>query len=185
MIVFRPRQFKYLFLLISLFGATPFCAAEIVYQDFESGESDRCWTWDPNAAVLSEMVHAGSYSCKLQGTNSYNGIGVKFPSGGPTDFGNHERLTFWIYALPAREIEKENTVLVKFFDYGIYQNSGPEIWTTLKARYGEWTKLAIPLNQLPNNFNRHDVNKVEFLGQVSITLTTFRLKLRPIGTTAC
>ena len=161
----RPFFSKHIpvLLLIYLWGATSFCWAEMMYQDFESGESDLCWTWDQDATVSGEIVHSGNYSCKLQGINGNNGIGVKSKPGWHTDFGNLDYLTFWIYALPDREIERENTVLVKFFDHGIYHDTGHEIWTRQPAHYGEWTKLAIPLNQLPNDFNRHDVDKIEFL----------------------
>ena len=167
MTIFIQRQFltKHIpvLLLIYLWRATSFCLAEMMYQDFESGESDLCWTWDQDATISSEMVHSGNYSCELQGINGNNGIGVKSKQGWHTDFGNSDYLAFWIYALPDREIEKENTVLVKFFDHNTYRDKGHEIWTTQKTRYGEWVKLAIPFSQLPHNFNRNDVDKIEFL----------------------
>ena len=161
----KPFVTKHFWVVLCLYlwETTPFCLAEMVYQDFETDQSDLCWTWDQDAVVSSEMVHSGSYSCKLQGVNGNNGIGVKSKLGWHTDFGNHNYLTFWIYALPDREIERENTVLVKFFDHSIYHDTGPEIWTIPPAHYGEWTRLAIPLNQLPKDFNLHDVDKIEFL----------------------
>jgi len=158
-------------LLLYLLGVTPFCLAEIVYQDFESGDADLCWTWESNTAEVSrERAHSGSYSCKLQGAKLSNGIGVKSLQGWDTDFGDNDSLlTFWIYALSDHLTEKENTVGVKFFDQGSYSDQGFEVWTTQTARDGEWTELAIILSQLPEDFNLHRVNKIEFLNYWSGT----------------
>ena len=187
-------------LLLGVWLAAPAIArAAVVYQDFEPGNGSDQYGWSVNnsrtgfstgAAVgfvksgfpltqcgaeplLAEPVHAGARSWKMSSSFNWSGTGVQSQTQ-RWDISlqpeQHDRLTFWVYALPQRACyvygwsgPTDNNVGVRFFDHGAYQASGYEVWTTQTAHYAEWTKLAILFDQLPPDFDLHHVDKIEFV----------------------
>ncbi|HZT32484.1 MAG TPA: glycoside hydrolase family 30 beta sandwich domain-containing protein [Bryobacteraceae bacterium] len=148
------------------FAAPPCPAQTAPYQDFESS-GDPAWAGSGSSIRRSrpgEPVHSGTYSLRIDTTATwnYNDIlpGDSWPAAVLRD--PPERLVFYTYALPAGGgWATDNTVGVKFYDSDKYKADGVEIWTTDQARYGQWTELCIALAQLPADFDRLRIGKVE------------------------
>lgn len=185
---------------LSAWLAVPAAAhAAVVYQNFEPGNGSDQYGWDLNNAdtgfsvgaavgfvksgfpltqcgpepLTAEPVHAGSRSWKISSPFNWGGTGVQSQTQ-RWDINlqpeQHDRLTFWVYALPQRACfvygwsgPTDNNVEVRFFDRGAYQASGYEVWTTQTAHYAQWTKLAVLFSQLPPDFDLHHVDKIEFV----------------------
>lgn len=170
------------FLLIFVFLFIPSAHSSIIYQDFEKNNgtpssysapagSPAEYGWGFNGAVVEinnnkDGVHAGEQSLRIitpAGKHVHAGGAV--PAQTQTFHVNfvpecHDRLTFWTWTDPSNV--GDHTVMVKFFDQGVYKEDGIGVWTTEKARYREWTQLTIPFSQLPQDFNLHRVDKIEF-----------------------
>jgi hypothetical protein len=140
-----------------------------VYQDFE-GPDQPGWSDPPTTTVrlslAGEPIHSGNYSWRIDSTAYWNYVYVQNKEGTwHTDLieENNDRLTFWIYVLPGETVSGTDvTVAVKFYDHGIYNTNGVEVWTTATAHYSQWTKLSVLFDQLPQDLNLHDIDKLEF-----------------------
>lgn len=174
-----PRLY-WLFVL-SLFLTSP-AWGSLRYQDFEPANGTQSaygspqgsppeYGWGFNGAVVSlsdsgDPVHSGSCSWK-----------VTIPAGKPVNAGSgiasqtqayqinfvpqcHDRLSFWVWSDPAQV--GDHTVMIKFFDQGLYKHQGFGVWTDGQARYREWTHLQILFSRLPADFNLSLVDKIEF-----------------------
>ncbi|MCP4539479.1 MAG: hypothetical protein GY832_20265, partial [Chloroflexi bacterium] len=139
----------------------------LIYQDFEG--STPGWP-GPDCDVRfsispTEPVHSGDQSWRIYCTGEWNYVYVQYRGGGwHTDLRGekNDRLTFWIYALPEGDgAGTDNPVLVRFYDHDVY-TSGFEVWTTYVAHYAEWTKLTVLFDQLPDDLNLRDIDKIEF-----------------------
>lgn len=140
----------------------------LIYQDFE-GSGELGWAGDGSTvrrSISGEPVHSGSYSWRIDSTVNWNYNFIRSKDGSwDVDFiqENNDRLLFWIYSLPTDGGEEtNNTVGVKFYDTGIYNENGYETWTKYTANYGQWTKLTVLFSQLPSDFDLSHVNKLEF-----------------------
>jgi aryl-phospho-beta-D-glucosidase BglC (GH1 family) len=155
------------FAVVFVFFAHNVVYAGIEYQNFEQG-GDQCG-WAVNASIVTiagidEFVHSGNFSWKINSNNNYGGACIKSQTNEwhfNIDTAKNDRVSFWMYALPANN--GDNNVSVKFFDHGLYNQNGFEVWTTKNAKYGEWTKLDILFSQLPQDFNFADVDKLQFV----------------------
>ncbi len=177
----KNRVFPVLLPLIIVGCIQSHALASMMYQDFEpangtppqtSSDTDipeYGWAFGEASAALTQEghpVHSGQYSWRvaipdaeaLQSgtgvasmTQTYN---VNFI---PACF---DRLTFWIWSEPMHP--GAHTVMVKFFDHGLYHEQGIGIWTLDKALPGEWTQLMILFSQLPKDFDLSRVDKIEF-----------------------
>ncbi len=170
--------FVWLFLVLSVPGFTG-----MIYQDFEDNNGtphkDNLkslpveYGWGFNGAVVQRSangasVHSGAYSWAVtvpQGPKVHAGTAVL--SQIQTLSLNfirpcHDRLSFWIWSNPSKM--GDHTVMVKFFDQGLYKDHGVGIWTkeNQRAKYREWTKLEIYFNDLPMDFDLEHVQKIEF-----------------------
>lgn len=141
--------------------------AGIEYQNFEEGNSQSGWGFNSAVAAPSGLdgpVHSGDWSWKVVSSGYYGGTGIKAETNEwhfDMQIDKNDRLSFWIYALPANNTD--NNVCVQFFDHGAYHQTGFEVWTTKMARYGEWTELTVLFSQLPNNLNLNDIDKIQFI----------------------
>jgi len=144
----------------------------LLYQDFEEGNGSAQYGWGFNGASAGfssgeEPVHDGARSWKMTSPGLWGGTGI--PSQIETWDMNfqpdrHDRLTFWIYALPDESSESlDNNVSVKFFDRENYNSTGFEVWTSKAAQYGAWTRLTVLFSQLPQDFNLNRIDKIEFI----------------------
>lgn len=137
------------------------------FQDFEADNGSDQYGWAFNNATVSrssEKAHSGQFSWKIVAPQQWGGTGLQsqaqrwdmdfYPDG-------FDRLSFWIYALPAQQ--GDNNVAVKFFDNNIYAANGFEVWTTQTARYNTWTSLKVLFSQLPGDFDLNHVNKIEMV----------------------
>ncbi|OVE73342.1 hypothetical protein BVX93_01945, partial [bacterium B13(2017)] len=64
-------------------------------------------------------------------------------------------------AIPDKK--NDNNVGVKFYDNSKYHSKGFTVWTTHTAKYSKWTKIMVPSNQLPKDFNWKHINKISFI----------------------
>ena len=140
----------------------------LIYQDFEG--STPGWP-GPDCEVRfsispPEPVHSGDQSWRIDCTEVWNYVYVQYMGGDwHTDLlgEKNDRLTFWIYALPGGDgAGTDNPVAVRFYDHDAYHTVGFEVWTTYTAHYGKWTKLTVLFDQLPNDLNLGDIDKIEF-----------------------
>lgn len=181
------KQYRlFVTLVVFLVAASSSAFASVIYQDFEPNNGSDQYGWTINStAGFSSGARDGFYGSGqpvFTGRRAWMTTGSRFWDAGtgiqsqtqrwdinlvPEE---NDRLVFWIYALPERkcyvygcEGPTDNTVNVKFFDTGRYNQGGVEVWTTNTARYGQWTKLWILFSQLPPDFDLHHVNKIEFL----------------------
>ncbi len=159
--------------LLSFF-LTGVCAAGLVYQDFEEGNGSGTYGWGFNSAVTEfsageEPVYSGARSWKITSPGDWGGTGIASQvQTWDMDFepDRHDRLVFWVYALPEETSESlDNGVAVKFFDREDYRSSGFEVWTSKAAKYGEWTQLSVLFSQLPDGFNLNRIDKIEFVNE--------------------
>lgn len=157
----------FLSVFLTLVSTRP-CHADKVYQDFEPNNGSGQYGWEFNGAAVSpslpaEPAHSGERSWKIVAPQDWGGTGIAAQTE-TWDFDFeadiHDRLVFWIYALPGTP--GDNNVGVKFFDLGNYQG-GYEIFTGDNARYGQWTKLTVLFSQLPADFDLQHINKIEFV----------------------
>lgn len=162
-----------------------------VYQAFEPWlcpaiDPESCgWgsTWGEatgSVALSDDPVAEGEQSWKLTATNDplddpeegdildirFAGTGIRSQqdlwdyhlSPSHLDPRQHDRLTFWVYQEAQNGMS--NNILVKFFNY---DNSAPvELWTEKNAEYGRWTRLSVPLSELPEDYDLDHLNKLEF-----------------------
>lgn len=153
--------------------------AAIVYQDFEvdngtpvkTGINQPEYGWAFGGAFgrltkEGEPVHSGrrAWAYTLPVEEPLQG-GTGIPSQTQTYHINfvpecHDRLTFWIWSDPSRT--GPHTVMVKFFDQGIYKRDGIGIWTEDRAADRQWSQLKIPFQRLPADFDLERVDKIEF-----------------------
>ena len=170
----------FVFIVISGIPETSGFAA-IRYQDFEpsngtpskpSAETNTPeygWAFGEASAVLSQEghpVHSGQYSWRVaipDAETLHSGTGIA----SMTQTYNvnfipscYDRLTFWIWPEPMHP--GAHTVMVKFFDHGVYHEEGIGVWTLEAAQPEEWTKLTILFSQLPKDFDLSRVDKIEF-----------------------
>jgi aryl-phospho-beta-D-glucosidase BglC (GH1 family) len=142
----------------------------LIYQDFEGGDPARMG-WGEGCSVTlavspTEPAHSGQYSWKWQwdsGTGKRTFIQFRGPVT-PTDLlrDHNDRLVFWIYSLAASGgAGQDHTVSVTFFDSYSY-TLGFEVWTLQRARYGQWTRLAVLFDQLPPDFDLRAVDRIAF-----------------------
>ncbi|MBN2005554.1 MAG: cellulase family glycosylhydrolase [Anaerolineae bacterium] len=142
----------------------------LIYQDFEgSNPVQMGWGEGCNVSLAvtpTEPVHAGQHSWKWQwdsGTGKRTFIQFRGAIT-PTDLlrDHNDRLVFWIYALAGDGgANQDHTVSVTFFDPYSY-TQGFQVWTRQRARYGQWTQLAVLFDQLPPDFDLHAVEKIAF-----------------------
>ncbi len=142
----------------------------LIYQDFE-GSGDVGWAGpncDARLTESSEPVHQGEYSWRIScwGDPFENYVYAHYKGGTwHTDLlgENNDRLTFWTYSSPTGGgAGTDVTIGVKFFDHSNYETEGFEVWSTNTAHNGEWTKLTILFDQLPNDLELDDIDKIEF-----------------------
>ena len=156
--------FGFLFSLITLFSSEVSFGG-LICQDFE-GEYIGWPGPDCELRHSTENVHSGKYSGRIDCTKYWNYVFIQYKGGTwHTDLlqENNDRLIFWIKALPEEDGEgTDNNVGVKFYDHGNYHENGFEVWTAHKAHYGEWTKLTILFDQLPDDLDLYDIDKLEF-----------------------
>ena len=144
--------------------------AGLVYQDFEPGNGSSQYGWPINgaeASLTSLEGHSGTQSWMIVSPVNYGGAGI--PSQVDTynmDFepGRHDRLTFWIKAIPADS--SENDVRVRFFDHGLYNVGGYEVFTTRTAQYNQWTRCDVLFSQLPLDFDLTTIDKLHFVNAI-------------------
>ena len=160
-------------LVLVLAAALP-ARAGLIYQDFEPDNGGAAEGWGINGAVVGfseerDPVHSGTRSWRMYtpSPNLYGGTGIpaQFQTW-DTDLepARHDRLAFWIYALPDEASEYfDNNVGVRFFDQENYKVDGVEVWTTRAAQFGAWTELSVLFSQLPADFNLHRIDKLEFV----------------------
>ena len=145
----------------------------LIYQDLESGDpNDMGWGEGCSVTVSTELTHSGQYSWQWwwdSGTEKRTVI-----TSTVTDLlcDKNDRLVFWIYSLAAGDgaeqshtvsFTQDYTVSVTFYDDDQYSDpNGFEVWTRQRARYGQWTKLAVLFDQLPDDFNLRAVDKIAF-----------------------
>ena len=138
------------FFVCLFFAFSSPCFAGIIYQDFEdnNGTPHRDnyeslpveYGWGFNGAVVQRSklggtapVHSGSYSWSAtipEGPKIQAGSAVV--SRLQTYHMNliqqcHDRLSFWVWADPSHV--GDDTIMVKFFDQGLYKERGIGIWT--------------------------------------------------------
>jgi len=166
-----------------LFFLTAFSTVEgaIVYQNFEAdngtpaaygGQSgiapEYGWAFNGAFAGLSDApgrVRSGRYSWSMTiPTGEHVRAGSGIPAQVQTFNVNfipecHDRLNFWVWSDPSQP--GDHTVMIKFFDQGVYYTDGIGICTKAKARYREWSQLTILFSELPEDFDWHQVNKIE------------------------
>lgn len=149
--------------------------AGFIFQNFEPDNGSPIVTNSVDTSLISivdrtEGVHLGQAALKYESPVYWAGFGVESQVASVVDLeqNNNDRITFWTLAFPHRncyvfgcEKGTDNTVGVKFFDNGNYQN-GYEVWTTIKAKYNQWTKLWILFSQLPPDFDLNHVTRIEF-----------------------
>ncbi len=148
--------------------------AGFIYQNFEPESGDPVVTTIGRVIVnqvdRTEGVHLGIGAIKYTSPDYWTGFGLESQQGSVVNLKqtNNDRLTFWTLAFPFRNCYvygcdkgTENTVSVRLFDQGNYQN-GFEVWTTNTAKYDQWTKLWVLFSQLPPDFDLTHVTKIEF-----------------------
>ncbi|MFA5361951.1 MAG: cellulase family glycosylhydrolase [Candidatus Omnitrophota bacterium] len=158
-----------LFFLFFIFLLVSTSSAGLRYQDFETQLN--LYGWGVNGADVLRVSGGGGFpvqgdrwSWQVSFSGNWGGTGI--PSQVNTwhfDLNpvKNDRFIFYIYALPQNGTD--NNVGVQFFDHGNYNSAGFEVWTTQTAFYGRWTELHILYSQLPPDFNRADVDKVQFI----------------------
>lgn len=163
-----------------------------VYQAFElslragSSASDFGWKWnDADSVGLSapgEPVYDGEYSWKLVAAARWSGFGLQSqekklvvnPDGSSfqdfwhvdLDPAHNTLLSFWVYGLA--ENQMDNNVSVQFYDHDQHNTDDTKVvyWTKVAARYGAWTRLVVPFDELlaqPGAADLHleDLNKIQ------------------------
>ena len=169
-----------IFLAVSVIIETNSFAA-VVYQDFEPSNGtppnhsahtetpEYGWAFGEAAAGITQEghpVHSGAHSWRVaipdaETLKSGTGIAAMAQTYDmnfiPACF---DRLSFWIWSEPLHP--GAHTVMVKFFDHGVYHENGVGIWTLDKATQEQWTKLSILFSQLPKDFDLSRVYKIEF-----------------------
>ncbi|MBL8012771.1 MAG: hypothetical protein JNN05_02880, partial [Candidatus Omnitrophica bacterium] len=161
-----------------LVSVCPFSFAGLIYQNFENGNgsgsnvSDYGWSSAEAKVTVgfssaSEPVIGVGRSWKViktsfQDTDQGTYIASQFQKWDTNlEPQRHDRLTFWVYNLSASNTD--DTVAVRFFDQGLYKNSGFTVWTSKAAKRGEWTRLSIMFSQLPNDFQLGRIDKLLFI----------------------
>lgn len=175
------KMFKILLVVMGI--SFVFCQsslAGLVYQNFEanngSGQNQTDYGWESDASrVLVEFANSGGPVPPHSGTRAWKITKMVLPD---TDNGSyiaaqiqrwdtnfepqrHDRLTFWIYALPSTN--SDDNIGVRFFDQALYKNSGYTVWTSKAAKQGEWARLTILFSQLPDDFNLGRIDKMMFI----------------------
>ena len=155
------------------------------YQAFEpdrragSTVGEYGWTWNPGDTVGfssdGEPVHEGAHAWKLVSTATWGGTGIQSQEqrylasepGGQTfwhvdlDPARNDRLSFWVYALPANGLD--NNVAVQFYDHGAHATDDTKVaaWTTRSAVAGRWTRLSVRFAALDPTLPLNDLNKIQ------------------------
>ncbi|OGW98431.1 MAG: hypothetical protein A2Z81_08245 [Omnitrophica WOR_2 bacterium GWA2_45_18] len=155
------------------------------YQAFESWScpndtpSDCGWSWNGSTAIAASPVKEGKQSWKLTTTDYWGGTGLKSQEkncANQTQCSNQDfwhvdlnpghlnpkpfdRLTFWVYSLAQNGLG--NNIAVQFFDWDNYFTNPKVIWSEKTADYGHWSRLSIPLSELPDDFDVTDINKIQ------------------------
>jgi aryl-phospho-beta-D-glucosidase BglC (GH1 family) len=155
---------------------------DIVYQGFELplADGDIAWVSQGEWEITppGEPVYDGNHSLKVvipdsEGNDdggAWESVGVQAQhSPWHLDVRMEEGafLSFWVYGLPSCGMD--TGIEVEFFDHGVYhsstdpnENNPFKVWTKRAAVHGEWTELRVPLATLPANFDRSDLDKVQF-----------------------
>ncbi len=182
-IFFRKNALFLAVIVTIILGCVPINGlAAIPYQDFEPDNgtppkfsSDTTdtpeygWAFGSASAALTQEgypVHSGQYSWRVaipdaETLKSGTGIASMAQTYNmnfiPACF---DRLTFWIWSEPMHP--GAHTVMVKFFDHGLYHEQGIGVWTLDRAIPGQWVQLMILFSQLPEDFDFSRVDKIEF-----------------------
>ncbi len=157
--------------------------AGMMYQNFEDNNGTPHknhseslpveYGWGFNGAVVQRSssetsVHEGSYAWVVnipQGPKVHAGTAViSQHQSYDLNFVQscYDRLSFWIWSDPSQS--GDHTVMVKFFDQGLYKEKGVGVWTkeNQRAKYRDWTRLEIYFRDLPSDFDFKHVEKIEF-----------------------
>jgi hypothetical protein len=153
-----------IFAALTMFSAP---ATAFLYQDFERENEYGGYGWAINGAtagLTTTESRTPTHSWQIVSPVEYGGAGV--PCQVHTNNTNFEpthndRLVFWIKAVP--NVPSDNDVRVRFFDNGLYNANGFEVFTTKTARYNQWTELTVLFTQLPPDFNLTSIDKINFV----------------------
>ena len=159
-----------------------------IYQAFEP---ERCvkpdageygWVWNKKDwcgfSSAMEPVYEGLHSWKIVTRGNWGGTGIQseqqacIKANGNlqqtrwnADFEPevNDRLIFRVYALP--QVRQDVNLALQVFDNELHfeDENKVEIWTSKKARYGEWTEFSILFSQFPKTLNLRDIHKLQFL----------------------
>jgi aryl-phospho-beta-D-glucosidase BglC (GH1 family) len=162
-------------------------SADRVFQSFEkragvttADPAEYGWVWNGTQLLTTTQPAEGAQSWKINATNtvseSFAGTGIKYQG---KDFSNNltasdiwnmslfhpkthpglfKKMSFFLKQEAQNRLA--NNVEAGLFDLNSY-TYGCKTWSARRSDYGQWTKINVPLDDFPADFNYQAFNKIE------------------------